>query len=128
MRLRLRIVSIVGPDSAKAAKLAAAARLQDRGWQFAEAFYAEQGAENSGYVNDVFLRERAEAAGLDVERALLDRNLEPGQRALAADERAFERAELGGTPGFRVGPRGAALSNFDATQVRSAIKAAADGS
>jgi protein-disulfide isomerase len=127
-RLRLRIVSILGPDSEKAAAMGAAARQQDRGWQFAEAFFAEQGTENSGYVTDVFLRERAEEAGLDVERALRERNLEPVERALAADARAFERAELGGTPSFRVGPRGATLSNVEATQVRSAIAAAADDS
>lgn len=128
VRLRLRIVNILGADSAKAAKMAGAARLQNRGWQFAEAFYAEQGAENTGYVTDVFLRERAEAAGVDVERALRERNLDPVRRALAADERAFQRAELEGTPSFRVGPRGGELTNFDATQVRAAIKAAADDS
>jgi protein-disulfide isomerase len=128
VRLRMRIVSILGPDSAKAAKMAAAARLQNRGWQFAEAFYAEQGAENSGYVNDVFVRGRAEAAGVDVERALRDRELEPTQRALAADASTFKRSELEGTPGFRVGPRGGTLTNFDPNQVRTAIKAAADDS
>jgi predicted DsbA family dithiol-disulfide isomerase len=76
----------------------------------------------------VFLRERAEEAGLDVERALRDRNLEPVRRALAGDAGAFQRAEIPGTPAFRVGPRGGTLSNFDATQVRSAITAAANDS
>jgi protein-disulfide isomerase len=128
VRLRLRLVSILGPDSAKAARMAAAARLQDRGWQFAEAFFAAQGTENSGYVTDAFLRERAVEAGLDVDRALRDRNLAPVERALAGDAGGFQRAELGGTPSFRVGPRGGPLSNFDATQVRSAIAAAADDS
>ena len=125
VRLRLRIVSILGPESVKAAQMAGAARLQDRGWQFTEAFFAEQGPENSGYVTDVFLRQRAEEAGLDVERALRERSLETVQEALDADGRAFERAELTGTPSFRVGPRGGTLSNFDATQVRAAIDAAA---
>ena len=128
VRLRMRIVSIVGPDSGKAAKMAAAARLQNRGWQFADAFYASQGEENSGYVTDVFLRSRAKEAGLDVQRALVERDLQPVDRALAGDAGAFQRAEVGGTPTFRVGPRGGTLSNFDATQVRSAITAAADDS
>ena len=119
-------MAILGPDSEKAARMGAAARLQNRGWQFAEAFFANQGEEGSGYVTDVFLREQAEAAGLDVERALRDRNLEPAETGLAQDAQAFQRAELGGTPSFRVGPRGGTLSNFDATQVRSAIAAAAN--
>ena len=128
VRMRLRIVSILGPESVNAAQMAGAARLQDRGWQFTEAFFAEQGSENSGYVTGAFLRERADEAGLDVERALRDRQRENVQRALDRDQEAFLRAELSGTPAFRVGPRGGTLSNFDATQLRAAIAAAANDS
>ena len=72
VRLRLRMVSILGPESETAAGVFGAARQQDKGWQFAEAFFAEQGVEGSGYVDEEFLRERAEEAGLDVDKALAD--------------------------------------------------------
>ena len=55
----------------RAGAMAAAAAQQDRLWPFADAFYRSQGAENSGYVTDDFLRGIGEATpGLDVERAL----------------------------------------------------------
>jgi protein-disulfide isomerase len=71
VRLELRLISIIGPDSVPAARTAAAAALQDRTWQFADLFSRNQGQENSGYVTDGFLRSLLWATpALDVQRAL----------------------------------------------------------
>ena len=43
-----RNLSFIGPDSERAARLAAAAGLQDRLWQFTDLIFRNQGAENSG--------------------------------------------------------------------------------
>jgi hypothetical protein len=56
LRLDLRLVAFIGPDSTRAARTAGAAALQDRLWQFSELFYLNQGTENSGYVTESFLR------------------------------------------------------------------------
>jgi protein-disulfide isomerase len=125
VRMRLRLVSILGPDSEKAARFAAAAQLQNRLWQFAEAFYSAQGEEGSGYVTDAFLRERATEAGLDVDRAFADQSSAAARRIVAADQAAYDRAQLQGTPSFLVGPRGGDRTAADATQLRDAIDAAA---
>ena len=50
--------------------MAAGAEQQGRLWPFLEAFYATQGEENSGYVTDDFLRQVAQAAGVDADKAL----------------------------------------------------------
>ena len=71
VRMRLRLLAFLGPDSVEGARAAVGAMEQNRGWDFTEAFYARQGEENSGYVTDDFLREVAgDVRGLDVDRAL----------------------------------------------------------
>ncbi len=70
VKLDARTLSFIGPDSVRAARVAAAAEQQGRLWPFLEAFYAAQGQENSGYVTDDFLRSVAAAAGVDATAAL----------------------------------------------------------
>ena len=56
VKLEARTLHFLGPDSERAAQVAAGAEQQGRLWPFLEAFYAAQGQENSGYVTDEFLR------------------------------------------------------------------------
>jgi protein-disulfide isomerase len=75
LRLELRLIAFIGEDSERGAQMAAAAALQDRSWQFSDLFFHNQGAENSGYATDAFLRQLARATpDLRVERALSERN------------------------------------------------------
>src|SRR5215213_2867556 len=69
-KLELRTLHFIGPDSVRAARVAAGAERQGRLWPFLEAFYAAQGQENSGYVTDGFLRSVAAASGVDAAAAL----------------------------------------------------------
>ena len=129
LRLELHVLRFLGPDSATAARGAAAAARQDGLWDYADLFYERQGAENSGYVTDEFVRDVAAGAGLKAE---------PFARAMAAPaaERMAMQAEkqahhLGvqGTPSFFLGRTGGALApvpvralEFD--EFASAIEAA----
>ena len=63
VKLAVRTLHFLGPDSERAARVAAGAERQGRLWAFLEAFYARQGTENSGYVTDGFLREVARGRG-----------------------------------------------------------------
>jgi protein-disulfide isomerase len=58
------------PEVFMAQQVAAlAAGRQERAWHFIETFYAEQGEENSGYVTDAYLQDRAsQVTGLDLAR------------------------------------------------------------
>ena len=84
----------------RAGAMAAAAARQDRLWSFTDAFYRSQGAENSGYVTDDFLRATGEAAGLDVERAFADRDRPRVLETLADAERAAAALKVDHTPAF----------------------------
>lgn len=105
LRLELKLLAFLGEDSVRGGRMAAAAAGQDRLWPFADAFYRSQGAENSGYANDDFLREVGSAAGLDVTAALRDREASHATEWLASAQRDAERLGVQGTPSFslRVG-------------------------
>ena len=70
VKLQARTLHFIGPDSTKAARVAAGAQRQGKLWPFLETFYANQGQENSGYVTDSFLRQVAQASGVDATAAL----------------------------------------------------------
>jgi protein-disulfide isomerase len=101
IRLEQRVISFLGDDSRTAARLAAAATLQNKLFDFTETFYLNQGEENSGYVTDDFLTQIAEATpGLDSQRALADRDSPEAQAVV--DENESEASSLGvnSTPTF----------------------------
>ena len=55
---------ILGEQSLPAGAAALAAGAQGRGWNFIKLFYANQGAEDSGYAGDEFLEAIAKGAGV----------------------------------------------------------------
>jgi protein-disulfide isomerase len=116
------MVSILGPDSEKAAQFWNATQKQSRAWQFAEAFYVNQKPENSGYVTDDFLRARAEEAGVDADQAFTDQKSAEVTSAREADAKAFEDAAFDGTPSFRVGQKDGKLRTVDVKDVPSELQ------
>ena len=57
VKIVLRPLSFVGPDSVNGARAGAAAGQQDKLWTFTELWYFNQGQENSGYATDGFVDE-----------------------------------------------------------------------
>jgi protein-disulfide isomerase len=101
LRLELHLLSFLGEDSVRAGAMAAAATQQDRLWPFADAFYRNQGQENSGYATDEFLRRIGGATpGLDVDRALADRLLPNAHAKLGEANRAAQALGANSTPAF----------------------------
>jgi protein-disulfide isomerase len=102
VKLQARTLSFLGPDSVRAAKVAAGAQEQGRLWPFLETFYASQGTENSGYVTDDFLREVAEAAGVDADKALDYADSAKAQQALDRADSDAAAVKADSTPTFTV--------------------------
>ena len=102
VRLVFRNLAFLGEDSREAAAMAAAAARQDKLFQFVDLVYRNQGAENTGWVDDDYLRRIGRAVGLDVERAMRERD-DPAVRAqLDEARRAAEQAGIDSTPAFLV--------------------------
>jgi protein-disulfide isomerase len=111
LRMEFRNVSFIGNDSLRAAQMAGAASQQNKLWEYVDLFYLNQGDENTGYVTDEFLTKIGRAVrGLDVQRALADRNLPEVQRALTEAQTEWQLAGFTGTPSFLLGPTGRRMS------------------
>ena len=102
VKLQARTLSFLGPDSVRAAKVAAGAKEQGRLWAFLETFYASQGTENSGYVTDDFLREVAAAACVNTDKALDFADAPDAQRALDEADSDAAAVKADSTPTFTI--------------------------
>jgi protein-disulfide isomerase len=101
-KLQARTLSFIGPDSVRAAKVAAGAAQQGKLWAFLETFYASQGQENTGYVTDEFLTEVLQAAGADAKQALAFADGDSSQEALDQADAQAQQMGVDSTPSFSV--------------------------
>lgn len=113
VRVVLRPLTFLGEDSVTAARFAVAAGEQNRLWQFTEAFYAQQGEENSGYVTDEFLRSVAADAGVDFDRAVEQQGTEAVTKELNDAQLEASRKGRDSTPSFAMGPTGGEIEAVD---------------
>jgi protein-disulfide isomerase len=116
LRVEVRVQDFVGNeehDSEDAARMALAAGLQDRLYQFASLFYRHQGNENEAYVTDSFVTSIGKAVpGLDVNQALQQRSSSKVTRELQAASSAFGSNGFTGTPSFQLGTTGGSLKPY----------------
>lgn len=123
VRFELRTLTFLGEDSVRLGQMAQAAAEQDRLFAFTELVYANQGAENSGYATDDYLRRIAGAVdGLDVDVAMQARESDGVAQRLADADRLAGIEGVQGTPSFLVGPTGGELKLVDASQLDSEIE------
>ena len=114
--------AILGPDSSLAARAAIAAGEQDKMWSFLEAFYANQGVENSGYVTDEFLTDIAEKAGIpDIDKWNVDRESPAADNELTRIDGDASDNGFSGTPSFAFREADGSLTPLEDTQSSQAI-------
>ena len=102
VKLQVRTLSFIGPDSVTAAKFAHGAEQQGKLWAFLETFYASQGQENSGYVTPEFLEQVAQASGVDAGKAAAFAGGASAQAALDQADGAAQALKVDSTPSFTV--------------------------
>jgi protein-disulfide isomerase len=127
VKLDARTLQFIGPDSVRAAQVAAGAREQGKLWPFLAAFYAAQGPENSGYATDDFLRAVARSAGVDADRALAYAQTDAAADQLNRANSEAQTRAIGSTPTFVVtGEDGKAhvVVGHDDASLTAAIRAA----
>jgi protein-disulfide isomerase len=129
LRLELRVLRFLGPDSVSAAAGAAAAAQGNRLWQFADLFYQRQGQENSGYVTHDFLHGTAADSGLDPQRFAREMDDARAERMARHAEHEAELLGVTGTPSFFIGRTGGpmrpvSVSALDFGQFATAVEAA----
>jgi protein-disulfide isomerase len=106
-------ISILGSDSVVASKAVVAAAEQNKLFDYASTFYANQGEENTGYVTEGFLNKIANATpGLGVAKWKSALAEESGASILSGAEGAARTAGVSSTPSFFVAKRGQTLAAF----------------
>jgi protein-disulfide isomerase len=112
LRLELRLLRFLGPDSDRLARAAAGASEHNRMWQFVGLAYQRQGQENSGYATQDFIEGLAADAGL----GRVDAGA-TADRQVRRAEQAARTLGIGSTPSFLIGRTGGALSRFQPTEL-----------
>jgi protein-disulfide isomerase len=103
MRIVFRPLDLIGTESVRAARIAVALGAQDRLWQFVELMYRNQGAENSGYVTDTYLKALASAIpGAHVARAFAQRGALRVNADIARSAAEARRLGIDATPSFTI--------------------------
>jgi protein-disulfide isomerase len=114
VRFVFRGLAFVGPESEVALRAALAAGQQNRLWNFTHLTYENQGAENSGWVTDGFIRSVAsEIAGLDATRLVAAASSQSVTDQIAAAQQLATNDGVNSTPSFLVGRTGGALTRLD---------------
>lgn len=112
VRLELRLLRFLGPDSDRLARVAVAAAGQNRVWQFVGLAYDRQGRENSGYATDDFINKLTRDAGLKSPDAGA-----AAERQVHGNERLAKTAGIESTPSFLIGPTGGTLRPFQPSEL-----------
>jgi protein-disulfide isomerase len=101
LRLELRLLAFLGPDSERSRQVANAAALQNRLWDYTDLFFSNQGAENSGYATDAFLQGLArQTPGLDIDQLAEDYASREAEALTRQAERLARQLGVDGTPAF----------------------------
>ncbi|MBU6337711.1 MAG: thioredoxin domain-containing protein [Acidobacteria bacterium] len=113
VRMELRTLTFIGPDSETAARAGAAAGEQNLEWNFTDLFYYNQGQENSGYVTDDFIDSLYKAAGVDVAKANAFRKTDAAAVPAQSADAEAQKYGIQSTPSFVVGPTGGPYTKLD---------------
>jgi protein-disulfide isomerase len=103
------------PETFRTQQIAAlAAGKQQKGWDYIELFYLQQGQEDTGYVTEGFLQELAkQVPGLNLAKWTADRNAGEFTNTLTADAQAANNAGFTGTPSFLLGKTGQQMTKLE---------------
>ena len=104
VKIDFRGLAFLGPDSAKALRIAVASGFQNKLWDVVELFFERQGVENSGWVTNELIDEiLAEVPGLDAAKVKADAQGAAVRKEIAAVQAEAVALQVPGTPWFYIG-------------------------
>ena len=130
LKIEARPIAFIGPDSISARQAMIAASEQNRAFNFAQITYADQGTENTGWLNQTFIEHAAASVpGMNVKRLLDDQNSSFVSNASNKIDAQATADRVSETPTLFIGKTGSKLKpvsstvTFDAAQLAAAIRA-----
>jgi protein-disulfide isomerase len=126
VRLEFRPIAFVGPNSKAGVTALLALGMRGRMWQATHLLYANQGPENSGWINDNLMGAVVSKLGVGWPQFETDRYSAAVTRAMARAKQAAVADRIGGTPSFFAGKTGGPLepvpiTSLDASGMQPAL-------
>lgn len=117
LRLEMRLLRFIGPDSDRGARAAVVASRQDKLWAFVDLWYRNQGAEGTGYGDDEFIRDLTEAVGVPPQQAIDGIGAQDTEAPLAEAEQQASAVGIDSTPSFTVTREGGEPERIELKQL-----------
>ena len=115
LKVVARPVSIIGPDSERGRRAMIAAFAQNRGFNFSQLLYFNQGPENGGWLDDSMVADAAASIpGVDVKQLQDSVNSKAVANQTVRFDQQAQADQLAGTPTILVGKTGGRLTNLGA--------------
>jgi protein-disulfide isomerase len=113
VKVEARTIAFIGADSDRGRRAAIAASRQNRLFDFEQLLYANQGSENSGWLDDLMVTAAAKSIpGLDVQTLLNTRNSASVVDTAKRYDAEAKADGVGGTPALYIGKSGGKLAAF----------------
>jgi protein-disulfide isomerase len=129
LKIEARPIAFIGPDSIPARQAMIAASEQNRAFNFAQLTYANQGIENTGWLNQTFIQQAAASVpGMKVRQLLDEQNSSFVTNATEKIDAQATTDRVSQTPTLLLGKTGSKLSlvsstaTFDAAKLAAAIR------
>jgi protein-disulfide isomerase len=107
VKVYVRPWAFIGPDSSRGQAAMLAAGLQNKGFNFAQILYDNQGTENTGWLDDNMVVQAAGSVpGLKVPQLLVQRKSSTVKNAASAVAAEANTRQVSGTPTIFVGKSG----------------------
>jgi protein-disulfide isomerase len=129
LKIEARPIAFIGPDSIPARQAMIAASEQNRAFNFAQITYANQGTENTGWLNQTFIEHAAASVpGMAVQRLLDAQNSSAVKNVTDRIDAQRSADRVSQTPTLLLGKTGSKLkpvssgATFDAAKLAAAIR------
>jgi protein-disulfide isomerase len=125
LKIEARPIAFIGPDSFPARKVMIAAAEQNRAFNFAQITYANQGTENTGWLNQDFIEHAAASVpGMNVRRLLDEQNSSFVKNKTVTIDAQAKADAVSQTPAVLLGKTGSKLSPVSSTATFDPVKLA----
>jgi protein-disulfide isomerase len=122
LRLEYRGLAFIGPESDLGLRAVLAAGMQDKLWSLVNVLYANQGAENTGWLTEDSLHGFVGSIpGLDVDKLFSDLSSAEVEMQMEDARAAAVQAGVNSTPSFQVGPTGGTLTVVSQDDLQEAL-------
>ena len=127
VKVEARPIAFIGPDSERGRNAMIAAEPQNKAFNFSQILYFNQGAENSGWLDDSMIASAATSVGLDPQTILDNMDSQTVKDRTAVYDQQSRTDAVSGTPTIGIGKTGAKPAYFPAGDPGlSAVTAALD--